>query len=255
MTEAPKVDFLIVGVQKAGTTALYHFLRSHPGLFLHGRAKELHFFDRDHLTDWASPDYSRYEAMFAGKQPGQYAGEATPAYAFWPSSAERIARYNPDMRLIMCLRNPVERAFSHWQMGVQRGQEWLEFADAIRIGRHRTLIKPVARKRYSYVERGFYSEQIARLHRHFPPGQLLVMTHDAMRADLPAFLDAVCDFIGVARFEDYPENRTIRPQQLPAPNGTPEPSDIAYLNALYREDIVKTETLTGLDLSGWRTDG
>lgn len=85
--------------------------------------------------------------------------------------------------------------------------------------------------------------------------QLLVMTHDAMRADLPAFLDAVCDFIGVARFEDYPENRTIRPQQLPAPNGTPDPSDIAYLNALYREDIVKTETLAGLDLSGWRTDG
>ncbi|QLC24820.1 sulfotransferase domain-containing protein [Parasphingopyxis algicola] len=253
MTDVPKVDFLVVGVQKAGTTALYQFLRSHPRLFLHRKAKELHFFDRDHLIDWASPDYSRYEAMFAGKQPGQYAGEATPAYAFWPRSPERIARYNPQMRLIMCLRDPADRAFSHWQMESQRGNEWLNLADAVRTGRHRTLINDKSLRRFSYVERGFYGEQIARLHDHFPKDQLLVTTHDAMRADLPAFLDMICRFLDIAPFADYPENRTIRPQQMSAPAGAPDPAEIEYLRTLYRDDIEKTEALTGLDLSAWRT--
>ncbi|MEM8694754.1 MAG: sulfotransferase [Pseudomonadota bacterium] len=254
MVESPKVDFLIIGAQKAGTTALNTFLKPHPDIFLHKRLKELHFFDKDARTDWATPDYALYERFFAGKRPGQRAGEATPIYAFWPPAAERIARYNPDMRLIMCLRNPAERAFSHWQMGRQRRQEWLSFSDAIRTGRHRILIGGLSFNRFSYVERGFYGEQIARLHRHFPAEQLLVMTHDTMRSDLHGFLDHICDFIGVARFADYPENRIIRPQQLPPPSGTPNPDDIAYLNTLYREDIEKAERLTGLDLSAWRSD-
>ena len=108
----PRVDFIIPGVQKAGTTALFDHLGDVPGIAL-STVKEVHFFD-DESIDWARPDYRAYEAQFASVQ-GAVVGEATPIYLYWPNALERIAAYNPVMRLIVMLRDPVERAWSHWR--------------------------------------------------------------------------------------------------------------------------------------------
>lgn len=114
----PLVNFVIIGAQKAGTTALFDYLGEMPGIGL-SRTKEVHFFD-DETVDWDCPDYGAYHAQFdPGAAP--LIGEATPIYVYWPRALERIRAYNPDMRLILMLRDPVERAWSHWRMEFARG--------------------------------------------------------------------------------------------------------------------------------------
>ena len=87
-----KVAFIVAGVQKGGTTALFDYLGEEPALSL-AREKEVHFFD-DEDQDWAAPDYGAYHAHFAAPD-GRQRGEATPIYLYWPGSLERIAAYNP----------------------------------------------------------------------------------------------------------------------------------------------------------------
>src|ERR1700744_2627469 len=95
---ADRVAFIVVGVQKGGTTALFDYLGEEPGLSL-SREKEVHFFD-DAAVDWAPPDYGAYHAAFPPSD-GRRGGEATAAYLFWPASLERIRAYNPAMKLIV----------------------------------------------------------------------------------------------------------------------------------------------------------
>ena len=102
-----RAEFLIAGMQKAGTTALHHFLSKHPEVFMPTR-KELHFFD-DEAIDWQAAPYSDYNDYFAAAPDWQTVGEATPIYTFWPTAMQRIACYNPGMRLIVLLRHPVGR--------------------------------------------------------------------------------------------------------------------------------------------------
>src|SRR5438128_3640412 len=120
MAEPPLVTFVIAGVQKGGTTALYEYLAEMGDVGL-SRQKETHFFD-DETLDWARPDYARYHAMFDAPE-GRPCGEATPIYSYWPNALERIAAYNPAMKLILLLRDPVARAWSHWRMEYARGAE------------------------------------------------------------------------------------------------------------------------------------
>ena len=115
----PRVDFAIAGVQKAGTTALFDYLSDEPELSL-SHVKETHFFDDDE-RDWARPDYAPYHALFDAPD-GRLRGEATPIYLYWPKVLERICAYNPAMKLIVVLRDPVERAWSHWRMEFARVQ-------------------------------------------------------------------------------------------------------------------------------------
>ncbi|MDB5452295.1 MAG: sulfotransferase, partial [Caulobacteraceae bacterium] len=156
------VNFIIAGAQKGGTTALFDYLTEEPDIAL-SRVKETHFFDDD-SRDWEKPDYGDYHAQF---DPGGRAacGEATPIYIYWPNCLERIAAYNPAMRLILVLRDPVERAWSHWRMEYARGAETQSFAWCVRQGRRRLFdAEPWGvHREFSYVERGFYGEQVERL--------------------------------------------------------------------------------------------
>ena len=130
----PRISFLIAGVQKAGTTALSRFLAAHPALYL--AKHESHFFDKD-AVDWDRPDYAPYEKRFRAAKPDQLVGEKTPIYLFWDHVLDRIQAYNPAMRLIVSLRNPADRAYSHWKMETRRGHETRSFSYAIRDGRAR----------------------------------------------------------------------------------------------------------------------
>src|ERR1700761_3269521 len=132
MADDHRVSFLVAGVQKGGTTALFDYLGDEPGLSL-AREKELHFFD-DESQDWAAPNTAAYHAAFAPFD-GRPRGEATPIYVYWPNSLARIRAYNPAMKLIVVLRDPVQRAWSHWRMEFARGVETRPFAWCIRQGR------------------------------------------------------------------------------------------------------------------------
>jgi hypothetical protein len=194
----PRVGFLVAGVQKGGTTALYDYLVEHPDLLM-ADVKETHFFD-DESRDWGRPDYGAYHAMFSPPSDGRLRlwGEATPIYAYWPGSLERIAAYNPDIRLILVFRDPVDRAWSHWKMEYARGAETQPFAWCIREGRARVATDPSApgfHRVYSYVERGFYGAQVQRLLGLFRREQLLFLRSEDLKTQPGRILGKVCDFL------------------------------------------------------------
>lgn len=257
----PRINFLIAGVQKAGTTALSRFLSAHPSLFL--LKHEQHFFDKD-AVDWERPDYAPYEKRFSAAQPDQLVGEKTPSYLFWDHALDRILAYNPAMRLIISLRNPVDRAYSHWKMETIRGHETRSFSYAIRDGRVRIMKHDGGRhknkRRFSYVERGFYTGQIKRALALFPRDQLFFLTNTILADDQEGCLDRLCQFLQIDAFGKYPPSERIFPQYVnsdglhetaPVNGAHFSEEDSAYLNDLYRDDIVETASLTGLDLGHW----
>jgi hypothetical protein len=242
-TNGERVAFLIAGVQKGGTTALFDYLGEEPGLSL-PREKELHFFD-DEAQNWAAPDYAAYHAQFAPFD-GRPRGEATPIYLYWPGSLARICAYNPAMKLIVVLRDPVERAWSHWRMETARGVETAPFAWCIRQGRARLFdAQPWGfHREYSYVERGYYGEQLAHALSLFPREQVLVLRSEDLRAD-PGPVVAK-----VRRFLDLPKGPAPAPREVhvgPEMTGMTE-SDIAHLRGLFARDQARLADLTGVRL-------
>ncbi|HET7626188.1 MAG TPA: sulfotransferase [Verrucomicrobiae bacterium] len=164
--------FIIVGAQKAGTTSLYHLLYRHPRI-KPAKKKELHYFDNNYFRD-----QSWYESMFPlarlffgapSKVAKPITGEASPYYLFHPSAVSRMARTLPDAKLIVLLRNPVERAYSHYQHQVRSRTENLSFEDALASEKERIqgeaekLLKDdrfrsAKHRRYSYLSRGIYAD-------------------------------------------------------------------------------------------------
>ncbi|WP_041527702.1 sulfotransferase domain-containing protein [Paracoccus aminophilus] len=243
----PVLDFAIIGIQKGGTTALHRFLSSHPQIFL-PEPKELHFFNSDGATDWAVPDYRKLEAHFAKVPREARKGEATPAYIFHPHALSRLRAYNPAAKLITVLRDPVERAYSHWRMERTRQAETLDFPEAIRAGRLRVAENPA---RFSYVERGFYAAQIERLLALFPAEQCLFLTTDDLKTDHIPTLSRVWRFLGCDETAAAPEPQMIRPLLSDETLAPLSDCDRGYLRALYREDIHRVAALIGRDLDGW----
>ena len=239
-----QVAFLIAGVQKGGTTALFDYLRDEPGLAL-PQVTELHVFD-DEAQDWSRPDYARYHAQFPDFD-GRPRGEATPIYLYWPGSLERIAAYNPAMKLIVMLRDPVERAWSHWRMEYARGAETRAFGWCVREGRQRLFdAEPWGfHREFSYVERGFYGEQLERLFGLFPREQALILRSDDLRADPAAALAAV------RRFLALPEGPAPAPREVHVGRemdygGELSEDDVAWLRAVYAHDQDRLQALTGM---------
>lgn len=238
----PLVNFIVAGVQKAGTTALYDYLADDPALGL-SKIKEVHFFD-DESVDWSAPDYAPYHAQFAANGPA-IRGEATPIYLYWPGSLERIAAYNPDVRLIVMLRDPVERAWSHWRMEYSRGVETQPFSWCIRQGRQRLFeAEPWGvHREFSYVERGFYGEQIERLFALFPREQVLILKADDLRDDPSGALERVGDFLGVPR-RGAIEHRDVHVGR--DVGGDLGVADVEFLRGLYERDMARLKALTSL---------
>ncbi|MBE7217784.1 MAG: sulfotransferase [Caulobacteraceae bacterium] len=246
-----RVDFLIAGVQKGGTTALHAQLQRHPALGLPDE-KELHFFD-DEAQDWSAPDLAAYHARFAGLEGRARLGEATPIYLYWAPALERIARYRADMRLVLVFRDPVERAWSHWRMEKARGFDAAPFAWAIREGRARVddPASPGQHRVYSYVERGFYAPQLARAHALFGRERVLALRSEDLDADPGATVAQVSRFLGVAPPE-------VPPPPLRANVGVSRDlgsrltdEDRALLAGLYAEDLAAFGAASGLDVAGW----
>jgi len=239
-----RVDFIIIGVQKGGTTALFDYLSDEPGVSL-SRIKETHFFD-DETVDWAAPDYGRYHSHFDSGARG-LKGEATPIYVYWPNSLERIRAYNPDARLILMLRDPVERAWSHWRMEYARGAETRPFSWCIREGRARMLeAEPWGYHReFSYVERGFYGEQVERLFTVFSRDQVLILESEALRLAPGDTLGRVSAFLGL-QSPGVVAAREVHVGRNMDYGSCLTEADVAFLRGVYARDMARLANLTGI---------
>jgi hypothetical protein len=250
MSDQERVGFLVAGVQKGGTSALFEYLRDLPGIQMPA-VKEAHHFD-DETLDWSRPDHDGYHALF--EQDDRLRGEATPIYIYWPESLERIARYNPAMKIILLFRDPIQRAWSHWKMEYAKGKETQPFAWCIREGRDRVAsgdpAAPGHHRVFSYVERGFYGSQVERLLRLFPREQCLFLRSEALRDDPASQLSEICHFLGV----DAPaivKSRIVHPARDVTYPSTLMPEDRELLTDLYQTEMTRFEAATNLNPSLW----
>ena len=240
----PLVRFVVAGMQKAGTTALHHYLCSHQELFLPPQ-KELHFFDNEVSVDWDNPNYDEYEINYFNNK-NKICGEVTPIYSFWPNSLERIYAYNSNMKFILMIRDRAERAYSHWAMEASRGFENLSFSDAIRSGRNRynhIHVNSRMNRIVSYVERGFYAPQINRIFSLFGKNNLLIINNESLLFKPENTLRLICDFLLIDDFDNTIETVFIRPIKLLESLDGLSNEDRQYLNSLYVKDVSELSKL------------
>lgn len=245
-----RIDFLVCGVQKGGTTALDNWLRSHPDIGMPER-KELHFFDNEKLV--RLPErirYRYYHSFFDGCDPKKVLGEVTPAYIWWENALERIRHYRPDIKLIVIFRDPVSRAFSHWNMERRDGRESRPFGEAIRAT-YGPGTKTRQHRVFSYVERGFYAQQLERLRSMFPGERIHCLRQDALWEDPKRALGGLADFLEVGPFPD----RAAAHARAGYYEARVERDDEQYLLGVYRPDTERLEALLGWDLSAWKALG
>lgn len=205
----PRVSFVVGGVQKAGTSALARYLSRHPAILL-PRDKEAHVFDAPDFDErWTAAEidarYAQHVAA-AGEADARICGDATPIYVLHPALIARIQRYNPAMRWIILLRDPVERAVSHYFMERERGHEQLPLLKAMLLERWRlrahwldfSMASPL--RRHSYRARGDYARQLDVLFAHFPHEQVLLLRSNALLNDPAGVLSQVHRFLGIDEF-------------------------------------------------------
>jgi hypothetical protein len=246
----PLPDFLILGAQKAGTTALYAYLRWHPTIT--GPSwKEVSFFDRHYHrgVPW-------YRGQFPLRSGGKIVGEASPGYLFHPLAPNRVAATVPGAKLIALVRDPVDRALSHYHHEVALGREPLSFEEALEAEEERTRGEEarIAREPgyfshawwdHTYLARGRYAEQLERWLKVFPRERLLVVASEELASDPGGTYRRVLEFVGAPAhaLREYP--RVYRQEYAEMRHETRQ-----RLAELFSEPNRRLYELLGRDL-GW----
>nr|MDT0658478.1 sulfotransferase [Micromonospora sp. DSM 115978] len=207
-------DFLIIGGQRCGTTSLHHYLAAHPAV-RPATGKELQFFSLHHGRGerW-------YRAHFPASSPGALSFEASPYYLFHPRVPARVAATLPAGRFIALLRDPVERAYSHYLHTRSYGAEPLPFVEAVAAeeGRLATALRdgpdtPAAHatlRNHSYLARGRYAEQLDRWFAHIDRDRILVLRSEDLYTDPASAYARVLAFLGLAPFTPAAFDRHTR---------------------------------------------
>lgn len=202
-------NFLLIGCQKGGTSSLHGYLSQHPRL-QPADVKEVHFFDGGLHPRWDKyvEGERLYRSYFGWRgrlnSQGRQSFEASPCYMFNPLAPSRMAAMVPDAKLIVLLRDPVERAISHYFHERRRGREALPILEAFQAETDRLApvhasgnYKDVHWINFSYVARGLYAEQLDRVFTHYPRERVLILESSDFYAETKQTLAQIFDFLGL----------------------------------------------------------
>jgi len=194
-------DFLIIGTERGGTTSLHTYLTENPRI-VRALRKEIHYFDQNYYKGWAW-----YLAHFPVRKNDILSGEASPHYYFFPEAAERVAESLPDAKLIILLRNPIDRAYSHYQHEVANGYEKLSFKDA--ISREYASTNGIWKPRdlrangisqyvhFSYLSKGLYVKHLKWWMAKIPRERFLIQKSESFFSDPGDSFSQVLNFLGL----------------------------------------------------------
>jgi hypothetical protein len=205
-------SFIIIGAQRCGTTSLYDYLSHHPQI-IPSPVKELFYFD-DYYTrpiEWYKsffPTKKEQEKLERDLVASVITGEASPSYFFHPYAAKRIKETLPQIKLILVLRDPIERAYSHYNHIKRLNREPLSFEEAIEKEEQRItpdieklakdeFYKADQRRDYSYLTRGYYAKQLKEWFKHFPKEQLLIVQSEEFYKNTPRVYNEIVEYLGL----------------------------------------------------------
>lgn len=294
-------NFIVIGTPKAGTTALFTYLRRSPDVYIPDR-KELHYFTctdiKEHVEGPGDREVARglcssreeYEDYYSGVSGEGAVGEVSPSYLYFSGASERIREELGEVRIVISLRSPIERAYSNYMHLVRDGREDLGFLDA--------LDAEAERKEkgwgdfWRYVEHSLYAVKVEKYMEVFGSGNVHILLFEDLLDDPDGVMGKLFDFLGVASEIKVDASVQVNPSGAPKskaiskflygsnpikkalravlPKGallsaksamakwntlqkepvTPEATE--YLRLRLREDVKRLRELTGLDLSRWR---
>lgn len=293
-------DFLVVGAARAGTTSLHYYLRQHPGIFLPSQKEPSFFCFADKKIDYkngrfvfAVTDFIRYKKLYKNADSDLVKGDISTPYLYLHDETIRnIKKYHPHpdaLKIVIVLRNPVERAYSQYLWKVRDGREDRSFEEALKAEKARMA------QNYSfdyfYAHRGLYFSQVEDYIKHFKSVKIIFF--DSFRNEFEVTMKNLCEFLGVDKDFEFTKRDKINSSSIPrfASLGrmmtveskvkfkilsvlsdgmrmsikesfnkfnstckTPEPigeSTVKWLNDFYREDIQKLQSLINSNLSHW----
>ncbi len=293
-------NFLIVGAAKSGTTALHEYLQQHPQVYM-TPSKETNFFafegevvdfngpGDDGIQSFSLTALETYQGEFKQVTNELALGEACPSYLYLPKAAKTIKKYIPDSRLIVILRNPVERAYANFLHLVRDNREpHNDFMLALKDEANR--IKNNWEWFWHYIQVGYYGEQLQRYYEIFSPSQIKVCLYEDLQEKPVELIQDICRFVKID--DTFVPNMALRPNQSGVPKNKAIHSFVTkpnllknllkpllserfrhniknqlkyqnlekppmskkakqYLINLYREDIIKCQDLINRDLSPW----
>ena len=249
-------NFFIIGAARSGTTSLYHYLGQHPDVFM-SPVKEPRYFAMDGVRAatessgeelvWSGTITSReeYEALFLGVKDETAVGEASVLYLWSERAAEAIRNQVPEAKLIVSLRNPVDRAFSNFRHNRRLGFEANDSFEA-------ALADDAVRHYSAYVENGMYAFLLGRYFARFRRDQISVQLYDDLCIDSAAVVRRLLRFLGVddrvaLRTEEVANASAREPDR----DENVDPAIRARLAKVYRDELMRLEELIDRDLGRW----
>lgn len=312
MSKANFPNMFVVGVAKAGTTSLYHYMKQHPEIYL-SPIKETHYFSTDIKVEDFSSLYKthtfldlasyfskkpyqelalsfirkeeHYKALFEDRTEEKIIGECSPSYLYSESALKNIQTYNPDAKIIVSLRNPITRSFSHYLMALRLGHTKDSFITAFE--KDRNAPNKGWGKTELFYDLSMYALQLKRLYALFPSEQIKIILFEELINKTTETMQECFDFLGVKPFQvveteahntaTVPKNKAFNHfivktglkktaanllgkrmkrkagSLIYSKNNLMKISkeDKAFLKKLYAEDIRKTAEIIQMDLSGW----
>ncbi len=290
MNTNPLPDFFIVGAPKAGTTSLYFYLEQHPEIFM-SPVKETNFFSYDltvkqnlYYKERGISEWNEYVGLFKGAENKKAIGEASVSYLFYPEVAEAIKSKFPNGKIIIMLRNPVERAMSHYYMDHKLGYVQTSF-DEILFAKNKTRLQELYYQQF--ISLGMYYEQVKRYVTVFGKEKVMIIFFEDFKKDTHAVVKNLYHFLGVNENDEIdtekkhntfqtPRNRFVHAfyknkflrstvkkiipeKQIEGVKNiflTKKKNKISeivtqHMKELYKPDIQQLEKLVNRDLSSW----
>jgi len=239
--------FFIVGAQKSGTTSLHDWLRQQPDICL-PEIKETHYFAYPERYRYGLYWYLAQFQTSGRKATGRVMGEIDPEYMFFSETPKRMSQLTNNPKIIFIFRNPIERAFSQYQMSVARGYEDLSFIEALEIEQDRLAndTDDFSLKHHSYLSRGRYAEQVQRYLQAFSESDFLYIKFEDMVSDDKGqeIYGNICRFIGL-KSDPAIADRTRRS------NEASEPKSMILRNIIHRGSKLRrliSKTIPSYDL-------
>jgi hypothetical protein len=244
-------DFLGVGASRSGTTTLYDFLDRHPQVFM-ANPKEIHYFTFRHPEFGSTRPLTieQYAGLFSMAGNAVCKGEISPSYLWVPGAAERIRRVLGPIKIVIILRNPVERAFSDFSYSQRSGYNRIPFRDFLQQAQPLLQKMQLTRAPFhptAILWKGFYARQLKAYLDAFGAGRVYVRLLDDMITDAPGFRKSLTAFLGVT---DDPSISLRRVNESQASEKLSD--DIrGWLSSVYRDDIHRLEKMLDRDLGAW----